>query len=71
MFTHSGSLRPVWPAQLGARSKYAKEAEAVIRATREKEGSGDMYGAREVSLGEVTTGKAESLSAVPARYKRR
>ena len=47
-------------AQLGARSKYTKEAEAVIRATREKEGNGDMYGARKVSSGEVTMGKEES-----------
>ena len=37
----------------------------VIRATREKEGNGNMYDPGEVSLGEVTTGKAESLSSGP------
>ena len=39
----------------------------VIRATLEKEVNGDMYDAREVSLGEVTTGKAEFLSSGPSK----
>ena len=61
---------PVVPARcdarLRARSKYAKEAEAIIGTTQEKESNGHMYGVREVSLGEVSTGKVEYLSGGPS-----
>jgi hypothetical protein len=55
-------------AQLRARSKYAKEAEAVIRAMREKEGNGDALIAGEKLMGDLSMKEnAESLSSGPSR----